>query len=409
MLKKIIILLSLLPLLAACHDGEDTPSPNLREDISLTRGEQLLLDANTDFSFRFFRQVCHTEQAGKNLFVSPLSASLCLSMMANGAAGNTLAEMQTVLGFPAATATLDDLNAYNRKLTTALLSLDNTTRIGIANSIWVRQGFNLHAPFADLNRKIYDAQVQELDFNSPSAVKTINDWCAQQTNDCIKEVIQEIPGSMCLYLINALYFKGMWKEPFKKDRTRQEDFTNADGTLSKVDMMNQNNSFSYTLTPSFSIAELPYGNSAFSMVLLLPAAGKTLDESLAELTADNWKEWSSSMTYRPLELKLPRFKLNYKKSLSLDMIDMGMKDAFDGAAADFSGISDSRLAIGLLDQFTYVNVDEEGTEAAAVTVGGTYATSVPQYIPFHADSPFAFMIREKSTGAILFMGKIVKL
>lgn len=413
MLKKTIAALGLLSVLAACQNDDNSPSPTPqpRKDIILTRSEQELLNMGNDFAFRFFNQVCSTENEHPNVFVSPLSASLCLSMITNGADGHTLTEMQDVLGFPAASCTLNDLNSYNQKLTSALLSLDNTTQLGIANSIWVNKGFNVYDSFVDLNKKMYDARVEELDFNSPTAKDVINQWCADKTNNCIKKVIENIPADVRMYLINALYFKGIWKSRFTKTATVREDFANADGSRQKVEMMNQTAAFNYASTDVFSLAELPYGNEAFSMVILLPAEGKTLNECLAGLTCDNWKEWSNAMTRRELQLKLPRFKVEYKKKLMEDLAAMGMKDAFDGYNADFSKMSAVKLCIGLLEQFTYIHVDEEGTEAAAVTVGGMLETSAPstETIPFYVNRPFAYIIKEKSTGAILFMGKMTKL
>ena len=258
---------------------------------------------------------------------------------------------------------------------------------------------------------MYDAQVQELDFTSPTAKDVINQWCANKTNNCIKEVIQEIPADARMYLINALYFKGIWKSQFDKSATGQDNFTNADGSQKEVAMMNQIATFNYTQTDDFSIAELPYGNEAFSMVILLPSGDKTLYESLSGLNYENWKLWSKNMTGRELQIKLPRFKVEYDKKLEEDMIAMGMKDAFDTRKAKFANMSGAELYIGLLQQFTYINVDEEGTEAAAVTVGGMFDSAVgfPSPVPFFVNRPFAFMIKEKSTGAILFMGKITKL
>ncbi|WP_373837934.1 serpin family protein, partial [Bacteroides heparinolyticus] len=175
MLKKTFAALSLLCIFAACQNDENsTPQPQPRKDITLTRAEQEMLDKGNDFAFRFFNQVCKTENEKPNLFVSPLSATLCLSMVANGAAGNTLEEMKTALGF--SDYSLEEMNNYNQKLVSALLDLDNTTRLGIANSIWIKRGFGVHDDFVNVNKKIYDAQVQELDFSSPKAVDIINNW-----------------------------------------------------------------------------------------------------------------------------------------------------------------------------------------------------------------------------------------
>ncbi len=409
MLKKTIAALSLLSILAACQSDGDSQKPKPRKDIILTRTEQQITNSGTDFAFRFFTQVCASETKKPNLFVSPLSASFCLSMIANGASGNTLAEMKSTLGFT--DYSLEDMNNYNQKLATALLDLDNTTRIGIANSIWLKQGFSVYDDFLNVNKRMYDARVQELDFASPKAIDIINQWCIEKTNNCIKEVIQEIPEEVRMYLLNALYFKGIWKNQFKKSDTKQEVFNNADGSKSEVPMMNLSmKSFNYIQNDFFSIAELPYGNEAFSMVVFLPAENKTLDESLPKLTYENWNEWNGKLFSNVLNVKLPRFELKYDKDLITDMIELGMKDAFTDAA-DFSKMSAFDLSIGILSQFTFVNVNEEGTEAAAVTVGGMVETSAgpSSSYNFYVDRPFVFMIKEKSTGAILFMGKVTKL
>ena len=222
-----------------------------------------------------------------NLFISPLSASLCLSMIANGALGNTLSEMTDVLGFSG--YSLEEMNNYNKKLVEALLDLDNTTQLGIANSIWIKKGFGVHDDFVSVNKKMYDAQVQELDFASPKAPDIINGWCAGKTNNCIPKVLNEIPETARLYLLNALYFKGIWKNQFKKSDTAEEAFTNADGSKSTVHMMNlRDERFNYAENEYFSMAELPYGNEAFSMVVLLPAEGKSLDECLPQLNDERW-------------------------------------------------------------------------------------------------------------------------
>ena len=411
MLKKTIAALSLLCILAACRsDDNSSPQPKPRKDISLTRAEQEMTDLGTDFAFRFFNQVCRTEVEKPNLFISPLSASLCLSMIANGASGNTLSEMIDVLGF--SDYSLEEMNSYNKKLVEALLDLDNTVQLGIANSIWIKQGFGVHDDFVSVNKKMYDAQVQELDFASPKAPDIINDWCAGKTNNCIKEVLKEIPENARLYLLNALYFKGIWKNQFKKSDTKAEQFTNVDGSRSTVQMMNIfGERFNYTENECFFMAEFPYGNEAFSMVVLLPAEGKSLEECLPQLTDEHWREWSNTLSGATLNVKLPRFELKYDKDLIEDMEEMGMKDAFDEIRADFSGMADEDLFISLLQQFTYVKVNEEGTEAAAVTVGGMMdaAPGPSAVIPFYADRPFIFLIKEKSTGTILFMGKITKL
>ncbi|MGI6792954.1 serpin family protein [Bacteroides sp. KG68] len=411
MLKKTFAALSMLCIFASCQSDENpSPRPQPRKDITLTRTEQEMLDKGNDFAFRFFSQVCKTENENPNLFVSPLSAALCLSMATNGATGNTLEEMKAALGFSG--YSLEEMNDYNRKLVSALLGLDNTTRLGIANSIWIRQGFGVHDDFVSVNKRMYDARVQELDFSSPKAVDVINNWCAEKTNNCITEVLKEIPEAARLYLLNALYFKGNWTNRFSKAATAQEQFTNGDGSRSAVQMMNMDEGrFNYWKNDYFSIAEFPYGNEAFSMAVLLPTEGKSLEECLPQLTGERWQEWNKSLWGATLNVKLPRFELKYDKDLKADMMALGMKDAFDEIAADFSKMSASALFIGLLKQYSYVKVDEEGTEAAAVTVVAEMTSSVGplEAQTFHVNRPFVFLIKEKSTGAVLFMGKVTRL
>ena len=409
MIKKMMLVAGLLGILAGCQndEGGSSKGPQPRKDIPLSRSEEQMTDESTDFAFRFFKQVNATEQKEPNWMISPLSASFALGMITNGAAGNTLTEMKETLGF--STASLEEMNMYYRKLTDALLDLDNTAKLGIANSIWIKEGFKIRDTFTGVNREMYDAQVENLDFTSPTAPDVINAWCAEKTNNCITEVIKNIPSVARVYLLNALYFKGIWAEKFDKADTREEEFTNTDGSIAKVQMMNQTANFGFTGNEFFSVAEFPYGNEAFAMVVLLPAENKTLDESLAGLTYDNWKIWNKQLNSRELEVKFPRFELKYNKILKNDMTAMGIKDAFD-AKADFSAMSDDDLFIGLLEQHTYIKVDEEGTEAAAVTVSGFITSAGPGGgMRFHVNRPFAFIIKEKSTGTILFMGKVTKL
>lgn len=410
MLKKTIVVLGMLSVFAACQNDENPVSPKTRKDIVLTSAELDMTDVGTDFAFRFFNQVCNAEIEKPNLFVSPLSASLCLSMVANGANANTLEEMKSALGF--SDYSVEAINNYNRKLVNALLDLDNTTRLGIANSIWIKQGFNVLPAFTAVNREMYDAEVREVDFASSATVDAINRWCAEKTNNCIKKVLDGIPEDAQMYLLNALYFKGTWKEPFKKADTKNEYFTDASGNKSTVPMMNlREEHFMYTQNDYFSIAELPYGNEAFSMVVLLPAEGKTLEDCLPQLTKKQWEEWSDALHSQTLNLKLPKFELEYNKRLEKDMEALGMKDAFQSLKADFSKISERSLFIGLLQQFAYINVNEEGTEAAAVTIGGLLDSAVGPETPvdFYVNRPFVFFIREKSTGTILFAGRVTKL
>jgi len=392
-------------LLLSCQSDDPTPTPNDRKDIPLTRSELEMTALGNVFAFNFFKTVTENEKE-ENVFISPLSASLALSMTANGGADTTLEEMKTTLGFK--DYSLEEMNGYYKKLVNGLLTVDNSTTLGIANSIWIKEGFKVKQPFVDVNKDMYDAEVRNLNFSSPQAVSTINGWCSDKTNKRITKVLEFISPDARMFLINALYFKGVWKNKFDKGSTVSEEFTSVFGQKNTVDMMHQECSIPYTSEVGLQVAELPYGNEAFSMVVLLPGDGQGIDNLMEQLTPENWEKWTSRLSSRTIDIKLPKFKLEYSRELIEDLKMMGMKVPFDSGLANFSNMSDADLFIGLVKQDTFVEVNEEGTEAAAVTVVGMDYTSAgpSQPIYFHVNRPFIYVIKEKSTGAILFMGKM---
>ena len=294
--------------------------------------------------------------------------------------------------------------------------MDNRTQIGIANSIWVNQDYAVLPTFADINRDMYDATVQNLDFGNAGAVDIINGWCNEHTQGMIPQIIKEVKETNLVYLLNALYFKGYWKTQFKKENTRIEAFHNLDYTQTRMPLMHLGGeSWRYSGNEYFDIAWLPYGNEAFNLVILLPTEEKEgeerdrkWEECLAQLTAENWRTWLDDSYVQPMDLKLPRFSLRYERNLIDDMQALGIKDAFDSENADFSLLSDTPLYLSLLKQIATLDVDEEGTKAAAVTVGGGGEASVGPGGAFYVDRPFVFMITEYSTGNILFIGRVTK-
>jgi serpin B len=391
-------------LLSSCQSVDLTPTPNPRKDIPLTRNELEMTASGNAFAFKFFKTITGNEER-ENVFVSPLSASIALSMTANGAAGSTLEEMKSVLGFK--DHSTEEMNEYYKKLVKGLLTVDNSTILGIANSIWIKESFKVKQPFIDLNKNMYDAEVRNLDFASPKAVGVINQWCSDKTNKRITNILDNIDPNARLFLINALYFKGIWTNKFDKSNTSSGDFASISGKKSKVDMMRQECSTRFADDEGLQIAELPYGNEAFGMVILLPIGNQGINNVIDRLTPENWEKWMQQLSTCTIDLKLPKFKLEYSRELIKDLEEMGMTAPF-GSHADFSEMSDADLSIGLVKQDTFVEVNEEGTEAAAVTVVGMFETSAGghQVIPFYVDRPFIYIIREKSTGAILFMGKM---
>lgn len=408
-MKKIFIAaFGVLCALAACQDEESSTQLQPRKDISLTRAEKEMADKGTEFAFRFFNQINQTEQEQDNWMISPLSASFCLSMLANGADGNTLDEMKTVLGFSG--YSLEEMNEYNRKLLDELPGLDNSTRMALANSIWVDNQFDVYDNFVQVNRDWYDAGYGKLDFASPDAKDAMNRWCAENTNNLITDFVKKTEKGDLFYVLDALYFKGIWETKFNKANTQEKDFTNADGSRSKVAMMRmERETFNGMQNEYFSLTEFPYGNRAFSMVVLLPNEKTPLEKCFPLLTAESWNEWMQQLRPFSLNVEFPRFELEYAKLLGEDLKALGMEEAFDKTQADFSKMSSQAVHVSEVKQGTFIKVDEEGTEAAAVTGGkGDISPGLESGI-FHINRPFAFLIKERSTGIILFMGKVTKL
>lgn len=365
------------------------------------------LKSNNEFAIDLFKATYKNENK-TNLFISPLSVDMALGMTWNGAAGNTRTEMQAALRNQGYTA--EDINEYAKSLREALINVDPSTKLAIANSIWYRAGFTVEQSFIDVNKTNYNAEIKNLDFSSPNAVKEINNWCATNTNDKIPEIIKEIPPSTVMYLINAIYFKGIWKYQFEKKNTQDLPFTKENGTTQNVKMMSQTENLGYSGDENARYLEMPYGNKAFSMIVILPQPEKDLKDVIQNINNDSWNNANKNMQTRSINLQLPQFKLECDYDMEGNILpDMGMKLAFNPYLADFTGINKSgNLYISLVKHKTFVEVNEKGTEAAAVTVVGIDYTSSekPQSINFSVNQPFLFAIKENSTGVILFIGKV---
>jgi len=409
MKKNVVISLLIMACAACTSDNEEIIEPmGEAEPLTLTILPEKVGTDNR-FALELFQKTCKFAEANDNVFISPLSVSMALNMTLNGAEGQTADEMLTAL--QAEGYDIDDVNAYSRALKDALMKVDPSTEFSIANSIWYRnKGFTVKTPFLDVNKQNYDAEISALDFSSPDAVTTINNWCAKQTNDKIKEIITNIPDDMAMYLINAVYFKGIWTSKFDKDDTQKEDFRLADGKTDKVNMMRQTGTFNYTADETAAYLEMPYGNQAFGMTVILPNEGSTVADAIAALTDEHWSDITRSLTGCEANIRFPRFKAECEYKLHNDILpDMGMITPFTDYA-DFSKISDTPLSISEVIHKTFVEVNEKGTEAAAVTEVGMSFTSAnptpPQPVDFTVNKPFLFLIRERSTGIILFIGRM---
>ena len=396
--------------LGACSSDDqftpDEPLPNEdneRKDITLTRAEQTLVNSNNDFAFNLFRQV--TSQ--KSEIVSPISITYALGMLNNGAAGETQAEINKVLGFGVTGA--DGINAFCQKMLTEATKLDKLTKVMIANTIYMNKDYELKPDFISKAKTFYDATPETRDFHDGKTLGVINKWGSDHTEGMIPEVLtgDEFDPNAVSYLLNAIYFKGAWSEKFDKGNTKNELFHGYNGDT-QVPMMHQEHEFNYTETDDCQALRLPYGNNAYSMTILLPKEGKTVSDVLSTLTAETWQRYQL-MGGAIVDVKLPRFESQSDVNLKSIMSALGMPRAFDDRLAEFPHFCNVPTYIELMKQVARIKLNEEGTEAAAVTVIGIKMTALdpgePQHVEFHATRPFLYVISEKSTGAIFFIGQ----
>jgi serine protease inhibitor len=375
---------------------------------ALTTQEQSLIAADNRFAIKLLKQACaDTRDTLPNLFVSPLSVAMALGMTYNGAAGTTEDAMRTTLELDAMST--PEVNESYRSLIELLRGLDPHVQFTIANSIWYKQGYTVEQPFLDVNRDYYDARVSALDFASPAAATTINDWVSEQTHGLIPSIVDQIPDGMRLYLIDAIYFKGDWTEQFDPALTQPRPFYLADGSTVTVPTMThaQAPHIRVTWRPYATIIDLPYGGQAFSMTIVLPRDTTNVDNLVTGLTAEQWNDWTSTLQPSEDQVFLPKFKLTNDLGLIPSLSSLGMGIAFGCVplTADFTRIhTPSELCITEVKHKSYVDVNEEGTTAAAVTEVGVGLTSGPMVIEINR--PFLFALRENLSGTILFMGVI---
>ena len=394
-------------LIQGCDDpvGPGKPDPITQLPRSLTVAEQTVIRTANGFGFELLKEV-DAERTSKqpNTVLSPLSASMALGMALEGAAGETFTEMRDVLGFSGMER--DEINASYSGLMDLLLTLDPAVEIEIANSAWSRQGFPFETSYFNVLTSSFDAMVRELDFSDPSATETINQWV--QTNDRIEGIIDEIDPLDILFLLNAVYFKGDWTTQFKKNKTEPRPFHLDDGQTIQTPMMHgdiDEVGFAW-MESGRKVAELPYGGQAFGMVLVQPGEGETVDDLVSDLDRATWTSWMDALHISDdVAVGLPTFELEWDGLFNDALKRMGMPSAFLPMAADFSRMTPAADAhISAVRQKTYMRVDEEGTEAAAVTSVTVSLTSAGPGIVL--DRPFLVAIRERLSGTILFLGAI---
>lgn len=392
---------------SACSKSEDDATPDNKNNelrkIWLTRAECDLVNENNNFAFNLFRQVT----SDKSEIVSPISITYALGMLNNGAVGETQKEINKVLGFDKAGA--DSINAFCRKMLTEAPTLDKLTKVMIANTIYMNKDYELKSDFINKAKTFYDAEPETRDFHDGKTMDVINQWASDHTEKMIEKVLNEqsFNPDAVSYLLNAIYFKGTWAEKFDKDNTKDETFKGYSADK-QVPMMHQEHEFNYTETDDCQALRLPYGNLAYRMTILLPKEGKTINDVLKNLTAESWERYQF-MDRAYVDLKLPRFESTTDVGLNDIMSALGMPRAFDPYLAEFPNFCNVPTFIGMMKQVAKIKLNEEGTEAAAVTVIGEYVSAIepsePQHVQFFANRPFLYVISEQSTGAIFFIGQ----
>ena len=387
------------------NGGDDTIDPP--EKIDLTIAEQRIAELSADLGAKFFALMMqeHAGDAEKtNFMISPYSLNSTLAMLWNGAKGDTKAEIETVMGFDNEDS--DIVNGYFKKVGNALLEIDPLTKLAIANSIWYKKDAILKSDFKESIEKWHNAEIKGVDFSLPTTKNEMNQWCSDNTNNLINNVIEETNASDLIYLMNALYFKGQWMQDyeFKESNTRLLEFTLEDESKTTVPIMNQRNHLRQVENEVFTGVSLPFGNNAFSMRLFLPQEGVSLNEMVSELATPGYQASNGEWEIGAINLFMPKFKIAYKHSYNDVLTKMGMEKTFSGEG-DYSGAFEGLdMSVSNVEQHTFLEVNEKGAEAAAVTV--VNGTTAPLFRAVVFNRPFVFQIRENSTGCVLFMGRV---
>ncbi len=367
--------------------------------------DERLVAANNRFGFELFNQL-QLKDRGKNIFYSPLSVALALSMAYNGADGETREAMRRTLKTEG--LSLDEINQASAALINALRSSDPKVELAIANSLWTRRDMKFREDFLERNRQFFGAEVASLDFGAPGTLSIINNWVSRNTKRKIPAIIDRINPDEVMFLINAVYFKGQWENKFKKALTRNEPFYPLSGPQKEVAMMAQSGDYQYYRGDKFRALRLFYGAKSASLDLFLPNKDSSIDDLLKELNFEQCRQWMGSFYEALGDIRIPRFKMSYETSLNDPLKALGTGVAFERGKADFSGMRDQNdLYISEVLHKAVVEVNEEGTEAAAATSVGMAQASARIPFTFIADHPFVMMIRDQRTDAILFMGVVV--
>lgn len=393
--------------LTSCEKKETIEQPGDPVNIATEIYQKEVIDSANRFAFDLFKPVIAGAGGAENVMISPFSITSALSMTLNGAAGETFTAMRNTLGL--GQKTLEQINDTYLKLMTEMVPVDKRVVLEIANSVWVEKQLIVKQPFITELQKSYKAEARNIDVSDPVAVDIVNEWIAEKTHDKITDMLDNLDPDLAMLLINAVYFNGKWRYQFDKKDTKEEPFYVTPSAPKTVPMMHQTENLKAFKHSNVTIAEIPYGQGNYTMVVVLPDENVTTNEVVISLTPSVWQEWMRLLAgnSHKVELSMPRFKYMYKRLLNDDLTSLGMGVAFSDFA-DFANISDQELKISRVLHQTFIETNEEGTEAAAATVVEIAVTSVgPSPVSIvKLDRPFLYFIRETSTGTILFMGRV---
>lgn len=385
----------------------DSNNPGELKNITTEVYQKELIDSANTFAFNLFKPILADAKGTENIMISPFSISSALSMTLNGAANETFEAMRKALRLEG--KTIDQINSTYLKLMTDMVPIDKRVVVEIANSVWVEKKLVVKQPFIIDLKKWYIAEARDIDVTDPKAVDIVNGWIAEKTHDKITDMLDKLDEGLAMLLINAVYFNGKWRYQFDKKDTRNAAFYVDPSAPKTVPMMHLEENLKVIKKNNLTIAEIPYGQGNYTMVVVLPDENVTSSESFKVLTPSIWQEWMDQLAVNThkVELSMPRFKYKYKRNLNDDLINLGMEIAFTGNA-DFSKISNQGLMISRVLHQTFIETNEEGTEAAAATIVVMENTSAgPSAVEkVILDRPFIYFIRESSTGTIIFMGRV---
>ena len=410
MKRKFALLLGVFGMVAVLFMGSGCTKARMAkpDQAVLDAFDMTLVEKTNDFGFNLYKNLARENE---NIMISPVSVSLAMAMVYNGANGVTREDMARALNVQG--LELDRLNKNNLALLYYLTSADPELTVNIANSIWMLEDFKFSEAFVATVKNDYQAEAKKLDFADPKSADVINKWVDDKTRGTIDQIVTPpIDSQTIMFLINAVYFKGSWTSPFETELTSEQAFNLVDGQTVTVPTMYQSGSFDYLKSSGFQALRLPYGeDEQMAMVLFLPDQNTSLSEFQNQLNQDNWSNWQAHFEAKAGTLMLPKFTMEYEKSLNQVLAELGMGIAFEPGKADFSGLAAAAaddIYISNVKHKTFIEVDETGTEAAAVTSVEVGTTSMPAYdFELNFDRPFFYAIEDSETGAIVFMGSVL--